>query len=295
MILEKRVPFSYWLNLIKWDLLFVSLSTTIFYFITKEVINIEIPISVGSFLGTSIALLLSFKLSQSYDRWWEARKVWGSIVNDSRTLVIQIVNLTNNKCEKEVRTIAIRQIVWCYSLACLLRDQNSIQYLKKWLSEQEIAELNDSTHIPLSIIHNQSASLNKIYGNGFVNDFQHVHIDSTLVRLVDSLGRCERIKKTIFPKTYRLTLRFFIYLFLIILSISFSVFTSWIAVPLLIAISIPFLMLEKISVNIQNPFGNKPTDVSISAISKAIEINILNLIGEKAESKLVDDNLFYVM
>nr|WP_052158130.1 hypothetical protein [Lacinutrix jangbogonensis] len=70
MILEKRIPIKYWFNSIKWNILIVSVFSTIVYFLSKYFIDIDIPISVGAFLGTAIALLLSFKLSHSYDRWW---------------------------------------------------------------------------------------------------------------------------------------------------------------------------------------------------------------------------------
>ena len=96
MILEKRIPITYWFKIIKWDLLIVSVFSTVVYFFSKYLIDLNIPISIGTFLGTAIALLLSFKLSQSYDRWWEARKIWGSIVNDSRTFVIQLKTFLYN-------------------------------------------------------------------------------------------------------------------------------------------------------------------------------------------------------
>lgn len=116
MILEKRIPLKYWFKEIKWDLLIVSIFSILIYFFKLYVINLDIPLSIGTFLGTAIALLLSFKLSQSYDRWWEARKIWGAIVNDSRTLVIQIKQFCKESDNSNVKTMAYRQIAWCYAL-----------------------------------------------------------------------------------------------------------------------------------------------------------------------------------
>jgi putative membrane protein len=97
MILERKIPLTYWLRTIKWDLLIVSVFSLTVYFTSEYLIDLSIPISIGAFLGTAISLLLSFKLGQSYDRWWEARKIWGAIVNDSRTLVMQIQTFTDKK------------------------------------------------------------------------------------------------------------------------------------------------------------------------------------------------------
>src|ERR1044072_2064275 len=92
MILDKRIPFKYIINLVKYDLLgvaFIGLLTH-YFTISFEGLLPVMPLSIPAFLGTSISILLSFKMNQSYDRWWEARKVWGAIVNDSRSLVIQV-------------------------------------------------------------------------------------------------------------------------------------------------------------------------------------------------------------
>ncbi len=97
MITNKRIPIDYWFNKIKWELLIVTMLSTSIYFISEYAIDISVPLSIGVFLGSAIALLLSFKLSQSYDRWWEARKIWGAIVNDSRSLVIQLKSFTKNE------------------------------------------------------------------------------------------------------------------------------------------------------------------------------------------------------
>ena len=82
-------------------------------------VNLVVP----SLLGTAISLILSFKLSQSYDRWWEARKIWGAIVNDSRTLVLQLNAFVTAPNDVTLR-IAHRQIAWCYSLGQCLRGQD---------------------------------------------------------------------------------------------------------------------------------------------------------------------------
>ena len=97
MLLNKRIPISYILNNVKYDLIIVlSVSLSALYVTNRyEELLPEMPLTIPAFIGTAISILLSFKLSQSYDRWWEARKIWGAIVNDSRSFVIQLQSLTS--------------------------------------------------------------------------------------------------------------------------------------------------------------------------------------------------------
>lgn len=295
MILEKRIPLKYWFNLIKWDIVLVAFFVTGSYVLEQQYLKIELPLSFSGFLGTSITLLLSFKLSQSYDRWWEARKIWGAIVNDSRSFVTQLLNYASPEAKSIVTNMALRQIAWCYVFADNLREKELTKAIDTYALENEKELLKHHDHVPLSILNKHSNDLKKLHNEGFLNDFQQVQIDSTIVRLCASMGKAERIKKTVFPKTYRLTLRFFIFVFLFLLSLSFMNFKMWIGIPLLIIISIPFLLLEKIAKNVQDPFSNRPTDCPIGSISRTIEMNIKELIENKETSSSSVSNSFYEM
>ena len=96
----------------------------------------ELPISIPAFLGTAISVILSFKLNQSYDRWWEARKIWGGIVNDSRTFVIQLQMFLSKGNESSIKKIAYRQVAWCYCLGQSLRGLDPLGNLEKFLSSR---------------------------------------------------------------------------------------------------------------------------------------------------------------
>ncbi|MEE9361133.1 MAG: bestrophin family ion channel [Cellulophaga sp.] len=240
MILEKRIPIRYWLNTIKWDILIVSIFSSVVYFLSKYLIDLNIPISVGAFLGTAIALLLSFKLSHSYERWWEARKIWGSIVNDSRTFVIQLKGFTKKGNKELTDRMAYRQIAWCYSLSQNLRNENASENINEFISQKELKSFKNKNNIPLALLNNQSQDLSILHNGKLVNDYQQIQIDNTILRLCASMGKTERIKNTIFPKTYRLTLHLFIYVFLIILSFSLTEMHSLVEIPLMVFISIPF-------------------------------------------------------
>lgn len=295
MILEKRIPIKYWFNIIKWNLLIVLLFSTGIYFFSNYLIDFNIPVSVGAFLGTAISLLLSFKLSQSYDRWWEARKIWGAIVNDSRTLVMQL-KAFNQKNNKEItKRMAYRQIAWCYSLSQHLRKVNASKNIDEFVSRQELTSLENHKNIPLALLGYQSDDLAILHQENAINDYQQIQIDSTLVKLCASMGMAERIKNTFFPKTYRLTLHFFIYIFLTALSFGLVDVYGPIQIPFMILISIPLLLLEKIAFTIQDPFDNRPSDTPMTSLSRTIEINIKQQLGEENIPEPLASESFYIL
>lgn len=295
MIIEKRIPIGYMLNKIKWELFIVSIFSTTIYFLLKHVGDINIPISISAFLGTAIALLLSFKLSQSYDRWWEARKVWGAIVNDSRSLIIQLRGFTQLKDLERIEKMADRQIAWCFSLSQSLRSFSPTDNIQEYISKKELDSILKHKNVPLALIDFHSQDLSELRQNEIINDFQYIQLDNTLVRLCTSMGQAERIKSTIFPKTYRLTLRLFIFFFLTLLSISLTEPHGLIEIPLVVFISIPFFLLEKIASYIQNPFENKPTDTAMTSISRTIEININHLMGKEVNKNYEVPDTFYIL
>lgn len=294
MILNKRIPLKYWFNLIKLDLLIVSVFSVVIYSLQDYLLPIKVPISVGGFLGTAIALLLSFKLAQSYDRWWEARKIWGAIVNDSRSLVLQLKNFIPSENREVLKTVGYRQIAWCYATTAHLRGLDAREHVKNYVSEMEWESLKDQKHLPLALLDLNAGDIAALQQSNQLNDFQHVQLDSTLVRLTASLGMAERIKNTVFPATYRIILHFFIYIFLIVLSIPLAELLEFAEIPLLIGISLPFFLLEKIAFTIQDPFENEPTDTPMTSISGAIERNILQLFDEEASEAGTAEE-FYVL
>jgi len=295
MILEKRIPLSYWFRLIRTDILIMGIFSTAVFVLSMYLEHITIPFSIVGFLGTAIALLLSFKLSQSYDRWWEARKIWGAIVNDSRSLVVQLKNFTGGTAPELVKKMGFRQMGWCYVLGSELRGGNSMEIAKSFVSDEELEQLKTSNNRALLLLDAHSKDVISLLKEHKINDYQQVQIDRTLVRLVDSMGKSERIKNTFFPKTYRMTLRFFIYVFLVSLSFSLTDLHNVIEIPLLMIISLPFFLLEKIALTIQDPFENKPADTPVSSIARVIEINLKELLGEKEIPKKMVSDTYYLM
>jgi len=260
----------------------------------------KIPVSLPAFLGTAISLLLSFKLSQSYDRWWEARKVWGCIVNDCRTLVLQVLHFSNAAENEQTRAIAyaisFRQIAWAYVLGQSLRKLEPLGAAKRFISAEDMAHISHHQNKPLALLDLQSKDLTALYKSNAINAYQQVQIDNTLVRLCASMGRAERIRNTVFPVTYRQILRLFIYIFLVIMSFALLEINSIWEIPLDMLIALPFFMIEKTARHMQDPFMNKPTDTSVTSLAATIEINIKQIWKDEALPKPIDlKDKYYVL
>lgn len=296
MLLEKRIPVRYILNKVKYDLVSVLLVSLVILLVTDVFKGKfpEMPLTIPVFLGTAISILLSFKLNQSYDRWWEARKIWGSIVNDSRTWVLQLNAMTKPGNEDLIKRMAKRQIAWCYTLGQSLRGLEPLNGMDEYLTQEEINQLKAHQNKPLAILQLHAKDIAQLKNNNQLDGFSHLQLDNTLVRLCDAQGRAERIKSTVFPSTYRRFLHFSIYLFVITLSLALNV-TGLFEIPLLILISTSFFLLEKSATHMQDPFENRPTDTAMTTITQKIELNIKQLLQLPIEDIKKQPETFYLM
>lgn len=297
MILDKKLPFKYIFKIIKYDLMAVLLVGLSVHYLSTEFRRFipEMSLAIPAFLGTAISILLSFKMNQSYDRWWEARKVWGAMVNDSRTLVIQLQSFTTKDETEKIKTIAYRQISWCYSLGRSLRGINEREDHKHLMSLIDLVEIAKHKNQPLAILQLNAKDLKELRLSNKMDLFSHVHLDNTLTRLCDAMGKAERINGTVFPSSYRKFLHFFIYIFVITLSISLKDVSLVFEIPLLLVISVGFFLIEKSAYALQDPFKNRPSDIPVSAIARTIEINIRQLLGEKDVPEPVRSDDFYIL
>jgi putative membrane protein len=297
MLIRKQIPLSYILKNVKYDIIRTILIGLTFHYLTFFYNHLlpEIPFSIPAFLGTSISVLLSFKLNQSYDRWWEARRVWGEIVNDSRNLVLQLQSFTTGENNVQIKAIAYRQIAWCYALGQSLRGLDATENLSSFLTEKEIEAVNKHNNKPLAILQLNSKNIAQLHAENKLDVHSKLIIDLTSARLCDAMGKSERINNTVFPTSYRIFLHFMIYLFTITLSLALSNMDVWFEIPLLTLLALSFFLLEKSADHIQDPFKNRPNDIPITSIARTIEINIRQLLGETEVPKAVTAHDYYIL
>lgn len=284
MLLKNNIPFSYVFGKIKYELIVITLYASLIavLYSNYHISSINIPIAVPAILGTVISLLLGFRSNQAYDRWWEARHIWGAIVNDSRTLGRQIMNFThdgydNDEVDAFRDRMMRRQIAWTYTLAKHLREQRSGNVIEKYLDAEDQEYVRSVDNAPTAILELMGRDLKTALEEGWINRFQQVEIDRTITRLCESMGKCERIKNTVFPVTYSLYIHLSLLLFIALLPFGVIEYFGMLEVPLVVAISACFLLIEKMAIHLQDPFENKPTDTPMTAIAKNIEKNLQQL------------------
>jgi len=309
MLLKKNVPVSYVLGKIKLEMALLALYSTAVYVVHTyyHIPVVSIPIAVPSILGTIISLLLAFRSNQAYDRWWEARTLWGAIVNDSRSFARQVLSFIDNSYDdpdkKAMKVQMIkRQIAWCHSLSQHLRGQSSRPELNRLLSEEERNSVSDVHHVPLALMEHHANDLRLLLRMNWINEYQQVAMDETLTRFANSMGGCERIKNTVFPVTYSFYIHIMVLLFVMLLPYSLIEFFGVFQIPLVVAISSSFFLIEKMAIHLQDPFENKPTDTPTTTISRNIERDLKMLLKDESpvevERPLVTVNntaVYYVL
>ena len=287
MLLKANIPITYILGKIRNELIFVTIYSVLIALLYNNFhfTRISIPIAVPTILGTVLSLLLAFKSNQAYDRWWEARILWGAILNDSRTLTRQLLTFIDVEYGSEEKKafcerMAKRQIAWNYSLSRHLRNQDPMYQLEKWISEEDINVIRNYTNVPVGLLELQGNDLKYAYKLGWLTEFQQVELDRTLSRLTDELGGCERIKNTVFPATYGIYIHMSLVLFIMLLPFGLIEYFGIVEIPLVIAISSSFFLIEKMAIHLQDPFENMPTDTPTTAISMTAERDIKQMLKQ---------------
>jgi putative membrane protein len=271
-------------------------ATLVFYLFSYQNWHfLSFPISITTILGTALSLLLGFRTNSAYDRWWEARKCWGEIVNDSRTLVRQaaafIVDVDQKEKDAVVSNIAHLQIAWCYALANSLRKTQVLVYADLHLNAQEHEYVSAQDNIPNAILNLIQFKLADLHDAGKIQTLLYQNMDNTLQRLCDAMGKCERIKNTIFPTQYSFFVHLVIVIFTLVLPMGLVESIGRIAIPITFTISFLFFYVEWISYVMQSPFEDGPNDIPMTSLSRNIEINLLQLTGaDKIPEKILPKN-----
>lgn len=270
-------------------------ATLVFYLFSYQNWHfLSFPISITTILGTALSLLLGFRTNSAYDRWWEARKSWGEIVNDSRTLVRQamaFIEAPANEKQELVSNIAHLQIAWCYALANSLRRTQVLVYADLHLTAQEHAYVSAQDNIPNAILTLIQFRMAELHDSAKIKTLLYQNIDDTLRRLCDAMGKCERIKNTVFPTQYSFFVHLVIFIFTLVLPMGLVESIGRIAIPITFTISFLFFYVEWIAYIMQNPFENGPNDIPMTSMSRNIEINLLQLIAaDKIPEKILPKN-----
>jgi putative membrane protein len=233
-------------------------------------------IAVYSLLGFVISLLLVFRTNTAYDRWWEGRKLWGAIVNDSRNLALKINAIESIKNEKAFFKNTISN--FCFSSKNHLRDQTNE-------CELEFNEFNEreqyihTDHKPIFFVNLLQSKLYLLKSKGQISDNEWLILDKNVNALVDSIGGCERIKNTPIPYSYSLFIKKFIFIYVITLPLAFvnqfSYFSAFIATFVFYAL----VSMEVLAEEIEDPFGEDDNDLPTDQICERIKQNVSEILN----------------
>jgi ion channel-forming bestrophin family protein len=250
-----------------------------------------LPVVPVSILGGALAIFLGFRNNSAYDRWWEARKIWGGVVNASRTFGMMITSFSstvfseNKVSQKEIddwqESIIYRHIAWLYSLKMHLRKLNYWEDLEKYLSREEVEEIKKFHNKPTQLLKKQGKELQFAFENKLIEDFRHMELSNVLKEFYTLQGQAERIKGTIFPFYYNYFTGVFLWLFIICLPFTLVPQMGWATIPMSFAISFVFKILDKSGAITEDPFEGRAADTPISSITRNIEIDLLEMIGSK--------------
>lgn len=254
------------------------------YFIREYLIayHFSIPTIIPTVLGTAIAFFIGFNNNQAYDRWWEARKVWGGLVNDSRSFARSLLSYVPQSDENNVavQKMVRRHIAFLYALKAKLRGTVDLIYVK-YLDEDERKQVEKQANIHNAILHKQSEDLEQLYSSGKIDGFKFMQINELLVKFSDQMGMSERIKNTVFPTTYSYLTKVFIWLFVVTFTLVisqemgvWSIFMGWM-------IGFVFVSTQINGMNLVDPFENNVAGIPLNQITRTIEINLLEMMGEE--------------
>lgn len=293
MLLNKSISIWYFVNIIKWQIaLICAFAIVIGFFDQKSFFTgFYLPLGIPAIVGTAVSLLLAFRTSQSYERWWEARIVWGAIVNDSRTFIRQLSQFIPDESKQYIVDFAERQIIWNYALGESLRRLPFSKRVEDYLHHKQIQAVN----IPNALLDKHADDIQRLVSAGLISEFRQVQLNETLARLCDSMGKCERIKNTVFPKSYSLLVHTLIYLFAIILPFSLDDSKIRLEITTTILLPVMFIAIEKTAILMQDPFENTPVDTPMTSLAQTIEINLLQMIGADQVPVKSPNGSFYEM
>ncbi len=267
--------------------LIMILSSTVAFLLHHKLLkyHIAIPTLVPTVLGTAIAFFIGFNNNQAYDRWWEARKIWGMLVNDSRSWARSVISYVQLNDISEQEKLAIRgrmitrHIGFLYALKGALREADDHVY-KNYLSEEDKKEVASHSNIHNAILQIQARDLNTLSEKGYIDSIRLMQLDALLIRFTDSMGMAERIKNTVFPTTYNYFTKVFIWLFVVSVALVLSepmgiwaIFMSWL-------IGFVFISTQINGMTLLNPFNNNSASIPLNQITRTIEINLLQMLRE---------------
>lgn len=244
-------------------------------------------------LATVVGIFIVFRFNEAYQRWWEARILWGGLVNESRNFAREVMTFvtpgrathvsTPEQAARVHRELIYRHLAYCNALRLSLRQQNQWEELRPFLDPEELEDLSRFANKPTRLTFLQAKQLEALFQANVSESVLLTRLDQTMSRLLDIQGGCERIKNTAFPDEVRFISRAMVWLSAVAIPVAFLTTNSEIHVLEIVAvivISMSFMIVEQLGAALKNPFENLDNDTPMTALCRTIEIDLRQQLGE---------------
>ncbi|MFA6083875.1 bestrophin family protein [Mucilaginibacter sp.] len=256
------------------------------------IFSFKIPLNPTplTLFGFVLALFLGFRNNVSYDRFWEGRKLWGALLNDTRSLARQALTLPEKPGELEsARPFVLLLIAFTYALKHQLRHTDPSGDLQKRLNGEQFALIKEARFKPILIMKLMAQWVQQARQEKRLDTIQQSCFDQNFDKLSDIVGGCERIQSTPMPYSYRVLLHRTIYLYCFLLPFGLVDSLQWLTPFLVVFIAYTFVAFEAIADEIEQPFGKEPNDLALNAMCRMIESTLLEMIGENLPDAKMKD------
>lgn len=240
--------------------------------------------------GAALGILLGFRSNEAYNRYNEARTLWGAIVNASRTATRQILTLISSEPESEAhelhRDSIYLVIAFPHALRCQLWRSDASEFLRRLIPESDLTDLLESRDVPDAILHEVARRVQIALARNWLHPMHAVLIHDSVRDLSNAQGGCERIKSTPIPRTYTFVSDKLVSAYCLALPFGFAADLGA-GMPLVVLlIAFVYLMLNNFATQIEDPFCTTASGLPLLSISRAIEIKLRQRLGE---SKLPEE------
>lgn len=255
----------------------------------------SLPFSISAILGSALAIFIAFRNNTSYSRWWEARTLWGGIINSSRVLARLIITFTDShahqpnyqkaRSEQFKLELVYQVIAWAHALRLHLRKQENWDTLRQFLSQTDFEAILQAEHKPNRLHMLSGKRIYEAMSDGTLGGFDSFQMEGQLLALANYQGGCERIKNTPMLQQYAYFTRVFLYVFIMLLPFTLiGDFTklniAHLCIPVTLIIAFVFTIIGKVGEVNENPFEDAITDVPLTALCNTIERDLKEMLGE---------------
>lgn len=264
-------------------ILVVSAYTGIIVYVETSLLHLSEKSPVRNFgilqtlLGFVISMLLVFRTNTAYDRWWEGRKLWGALVNNSRNMAVKL-NAMLPQNDQKSRSF-FRKIIPIFATS--LQQHLQAETTRLALDTEphpEIPDFDHTKHVPNQVASLIATKIDLLYKDGIITGDQLIILNDEMRSFLDICGACERIKNTPIPYSYSVFIKKFIFIYTITLPIGLAFSLHYLLIPVMAFVFYVLASLEMIAEEIEDPFGSDANDLPMKKMMENIGRNVTDIL-----------------